>query len=212
MKILILTDSLGLPRSKPELCSFEDTWPTLLRDRYPNIHQVSIGAATSQVLLKQINYQKAFKPDIVILQVGIVDCAPRFMSRKELDFTYALGNLGRGFRFMLNRNWIKRKRKISYINEVEFKQNLTKIQDAFDCPAISIGILPSNKQYEKLLPGVTAKIVSYNTILEQNFINFLNTDDIINVNGIMSDHHHLNKKGHNYLFHKIEKSLKELLK
>ena len=207
MKILILTDSLGLPRSKPEKCAYEDTWPILLKDIYPNIHQVSIGAATSHVLLKQIAYQKAFNPDIVILQVGIVDCAPRFMSRKELDFTYALGKLGGGFRYMLNQKWIKRLRNISYINETEFKNNINKIQNSFDCPVIAIGILPSNTNYEELLPGVTKKVISYNKIIRQNFKYFVPTDDITKVNGIMSDHHHLNKNGHNYIFQNLKKLL-----
>jgi hypothetical protein len=209
MKILILTDSLGLPRYKPELCTFDETWPILIKNKYPNILQVSIGAATSQVLLKQVNYQKAFEPDIVILQVGIVDCAPRFMTRKELDFTYALGTVGKGLRFLLNRQWIKRLRKISYTNEVQFKENINKIQNSFNCPVIAIEILPSSEQYEASLPGITAKISAYNELLEQTFKQYIHTDDFIFAKGIMSDNHHLNKIGHNYLYQKIEAILKK---
>lgn len=212
MKILILTDSLGLPRHKPEICSFEDTWPILLKNIHPNIHQVSIGAATSQVLLKQITYQKAFEPDIVILQVGIVDCAPRFMSRKELDFTNALGNLGKGLRFMFNKKWVKKVRNISYIDEVEFGNNIEKIRDSFKCPTIAIEILPSDEQYELLLPGVNSKIISYNKILRQNFKYCVQTHDFIEKKGIMSDHHHLNKEGHEYLYSKIVDVLKRNIK
>lgn len=208
MRILILTDSLGLPRNKPEVCSFEDTWPVLLKNKYPNIHQVSIGAATSEILLKQIHYHKGFNPDIVVLQVGIVDCAPRFMSRKELDFTYALGVFGKGLRFLLNRNWIKKLRNISYINEVEFQCNINKIQDKFDCPVIAIGILPANEQYEARLPGIAKKIITYNEILNYTFRNFINTESILKVGGVMSDYHHLNKKGHEYLFLLIKNALK----
>lgn len=204
MKILILTDSVGLPRSKPEFCSFEDTWPVLLRKNDRNIHQVSIGAATSQVLLKQVTYQKAFKPDLVILQVGIVDCAPRFMSNKELDFTGALGTIGRGLRFLFNRKWIKKLRNISYINELDFKSNISNIQSDFDCPIMAIGILPASSEYEIFLPGVTNKIKLYNDILEQNVKYFLNTNEILGCGGIMTDHHHLNKSGNHYLFKKID--------
>jgi hypothetical protein len=204
MKILILTDSLGLPRNKPEFCSFEDTWPVLLRSNERNIHQVSIGAATSLVLLKQITYQKAFNPDLVILQVGIVDCAPRFMSNKELDLTGALGAFGKGIRFLFNRKWIKRFRNISYINEVDFKCNILKMKHSFDCPIVALGILPASSEYEKILPGVTNKINSYNTILEQTFESFLNSNKILDCNGIMTDHHHLNKDGHYFLFKKID--------
>ena len=213
MKNLILTDSLGLPRHKPEFCSFDDTWPVLLRKNGRNIHQVSIGAATSQVLLKQVTYQKAFNPNLVIIQVGIVDCAPRFMSNKELDFTGALGACGRGLRFLFNRKWIKKLRNISYINEVDFKKNILKIQNDFDCPILALGILPASSEYENILPGVTNKINLYNNILEQNFKYFLNTNETLDCNGIMNDHHHLNKIGHHYLFKKIDEFIqtKELI-
>lgn len=212
MKILLLTDSLGLPRNKPEICAFEDTWPFLLKNTFPSTHQVSIGAATSQVLLRQITYQKAFNPDLVVLQVGIVDCAPRFMSRKELDFSYALGNLGKGIRFILNRRWIKQLRKISYLKEIEFKHNIVNIKNAFDCPIIAIGILPATNEYEMILPGVTNKIISFNRILQQEFVHFIDTDKIIEINGTMSDHHHLNKYGHIYIFHKLKKFIKSFNK
>jgi hypothetical protein len=204
MKILILTDSLGLPRSTPEQCDFEHTWPQLLGNIYQQIHQVSIGAATSQVLLKQVTYQKAFRPDIVILQVGIVDCAPRFMSRKELDFTYALGNLGRSIRFLFNRKWVKKHRRISYINETEFNANIQEMQFMFDCPIMAIGILPASDAYENILPGVTEKVNLYNNILANNFKYFVDTKEIIGYNGIMTDHHHLNKDGHLYILEKIQ--------
>ena len=211
MKILILTDSLGLPRFKPEICSFKDTWPILLKNIYPDIHQVSIGAATSQVLLKQIAYQKPFEPNIVILQVGIVDCAPRFMSRKELDLTYALGIIGKGLRSIFNKKWIKKIRNISYINEKDFEKNIREIQSSFKCPVIAVGILPSNKEYEEFLPGVTKKTTLYNGILKQNFNKFIDTDDL-EIHGIMSDYHHLNKKGHEYLYSKIVDVLKQYKK
>jgi hypothetical protein len=211
MKILILTDSLGLPRLKPELCSFEETWPIVLKNKYPNIHQVSIGAATSQVILKQINYQKAFNPDVVILQVGIVDCAPRFMSRKELDITYGLGSFGKGLRFLFNRNWIKKLRNISYTHEVEFEKNIIDIKKSFTCPVITIDILPADEGYERLLPGVTNKISAYNNILKQHFEYLVESKDVINHKGIMTDHHHLNKIGHAYFVTKIEHILKTIL-
>jgi hypothetical protein len=211
MKILILTDSLGLPRFKPESCFFEETWPIVLKDIFPNIHQVSIGAATSQIILKQINYQKAFNPDIVVLQVGIVDCAPRFMTRKELDLTYAFGFLGKGLRFLFNKNWIRKLRNISYVDEVDFKKNMMGIKNSFSCPVIVIDILPSSEEYERLLPGVTNKINAYNNILKQNFEYLVESKEILAKNGIMTDHHHLNKNGHAYLVSKLEQIIQKIV-
>lgn len=210
MKILILTDSLGLPRNRPEKCEFEETWPILLKNESRQIHQVSIGAATSQVLLRQTTYQKGFNPDIVFLQVGVVDCAPRFMSNKELDFTGALGAFGKSIRFLFNRKWIRKIRKISYINEVEFKKNMLEINNAFACPTVAIGILPASLQYEKILPGIIEKSFTYNKILEETMAHYIKSEGVADVDGVMSDFHHLNKNGHYYIFKKIEEFLSKL--
>ncbi len=52
-KILVITDSLGLPRKDPEECLFENTWPFLLKKNGFIIHQVSIGGATIDQLYRQ---------------------------------------------------------------------------------------------------------------------------------------------------------------
>ena len=83
-KILLLSDSIALPRVRPEKVTFEETYPNLLRQKGFKIHQVSIGGATSTTLLSQLHYHIHFSPDIVILQVGIVDCAPRFANKYEI--------------------------------------------------------------------------------------------------------------------------------
>lgn len=210
MKILILTDSLALPRNNPENCAFEDTWPILLRKNHREIHQVSIGAATSSILLKQVTYQKIFNPNVVILQVGIVDCAPRFMTNRELNFTDALGVLGKSIRYLFNQKWIRKIRNISYVKENDFKNNIIELQKKIECPIIAIGILPASVEYEKILPGVTKKIQLYNSILEQNFKYFVNSDEILDLNGIMTDHHHLNKRGHYFLSQRIEQLLQNI--
>lgn len=144
-RVLILSDSLALARTKPEICLYEDTYPAFLKKGF-EVHQVSIGGATSADLLKQVHYHKSFNPDVVILQVGIVDCAPRFISRKELDFTYAIGAIGKGLRYMLNKKWIKQIRKISYINKAEFKENLNKIQDALKLYTKALEMIVSVKE------------------------------------------------------------------
>ena len=204
MRILVLTDSLGLPRSRPEFCAFEDTWPILLKNKFRQVHQVSIGAATTEVLLKQIRYQNAFMPDLAIVQVGIVDCVPRFMSTKELNFTSALGSVGKALRFMLNRKWIRRLRNISFVKVTEFEINLKLLAEELNCPVIVIGILPASSDYEKLLPGVVLKISEYNKVLKSNFAYYLDTNDFIERDGIMTDHHHLNQTGQHIIYKRLE--------
>ncbi|MEO8254200.1 MAG: hypothetical protein ABI554_07395, partial [Flavobacterium sp.] len=86
MKILFLTDSLSLPRKYDggEVI-YEDTYICKLREKYPEIliSDVAIGGAKITDLLVQCFYYKQFKPDLVFIQCGIVDCAPRSFSLLE---------------------------------------------------------------------------------------------------------------------------------
>jgi hypothetical protein len=208
-KVLVLTDSLALPRNKPEICTYEETWPNLLRNNYI-VHQVSIGAATSDILLKQVSYHKLFNPDIVILQVGIVDCAPRFMSRLALDITYQFGLLGKFFRNIFNRKWIRKRINLSYVNQKKFRIYIKRIQAGFDCPLIALSIIPASDLYEEILPGVRKKIDLYNKILKEEIKFIIETDNILKVDGVMTDHHHINKNGHRYIYGEIEKLIDEI--
>lgn len=86
-RILVITDSLGLPRDYPERCIYSDTWPALLKKDGHIIHQISIGGATVSELADQLlSYHLSFCPDVVLFQSGIVDCAPRAFTRNELFF------------------------------------------------------------------------------------------------------------------------------
>ena len=81
-RILILSDSLALPRNKPETTVVEDTYPYLLKNHF-EVYQCSIGGGMVEDLLKQSFYFSQFQPDIVILLSGIVDCAPIAYSFRE---------------------------------------------------------------------------------------------------------------------------------
>ena len=207
-RILILSDSLALPRTKPELCSYEDTYPVLLKERF-EVHQVSIGAATSEILLKQVHYHLSFNPDIVIIQVGIVDCAPRFMTRKEIDASYAFGSLGKLLRWSLNKKWVRNLRKVTYTSKTNFKIHLKSIRSKINSPILAIEIAPAPDVYEKILPGIRKNILDYNNILRETFDLTINTNEILNY-GLMSDHHHINKKGHLLILSELKKAIDKI--
>lgn len=193
-RILLLTDSLTLPRLKPELCLHEETWPEILRAKGYHVHQVSIGGATSGDLARQCHYHKAFNADVVIVQVGIVDCAPRFLTKFELSIFHKIPFFGRVGIQALNRPIIKRIRKISYVNPELFFRNLQSIQRSFDpVDVYFLGIVRGSQAYEKAAPGIINNIKKYNEIIKANF-NYLSLESI-DVSCIMSDFHHLNPKG-----------------
>lgn len=201
-RILILSDSLALPRNIPEVCTYNETWPILLRKNGFDVHQVSIGGATSEDLLRQAPYHCSYNPEIVLIQVGIVDCAPRFMTKMELSLVRKLP-FGHLIIRAINTKSVKKIRKIQYIPPKSFKKNIESIDLIFrNAHTIFIEILPVVAEYEKLLPGVRRNVEVYNEILKNSARKTININDI-GRDGIMSDHHHLNALGHQYIFSRI---------
>jgi hypothetical protein len=194
MRILVLTDSIGLPREEPQKCAYDNVWPILLKKEGHEVAQISIGAATTDILLKQVFFFKGFMPDAVIVQVGIVDCAPRFMSKLEVLIFNKVPYLGPKIMTLFNNNFIRKLRNISYVSQTKFKKNIIEIEKSFNCPTYFLEILPVMPQYELLLEGVSKRVKVYNKILSDNcrYINVGTIDE----RDYMSDWHHLKETGH----------------
>lgn len=211
-KILIIGDSLCLPREKPEHVNYQQTYPFLLKQiGGVEIYQLAIGGGTIADLFDQISYYKVVKPDIVIVHSGIVDCAPRALSRLERDFVASNRILTVFFNRFVSIYKLRKFRKITYVNEKTFKHYIEQIVYSFDyAQLVWIGILPASIEYEKKIPGIIRNVVRYNEIIRSQSqsiaFKFLNTDSIVN-EGIMSDHHHLSAVGHQWIFEKLKNIL-----
>ena len=97
--ILCIGDSLSMPR---DTLLYKDTWHSKLKKEFPNIDFISQfkRAITTDVLVELgggdsetiesfpfgSDCLEFYKPDIVILQLGIVDCAPRLIRNGTLKF------------------------------------------------------------------------------------------------------------------------------
>ena len=156
MKILVLTDSLSLARQHgDEIISYEGTYPYLLKNQFPNIDFVftCIGGATIKKLYSQLCYYKYFKPDLVILQCGIVDCAPRVFSPFERKVINKLGLVS----FLKKTIYFFRKyRNYKYTSLKNFNKYISKIKTLLEpnTNIYSIGILPPFNLYEVKVPGI----------------------------------------------------------
>ncbi|MBI3217923.1 MAG: SGNH/GDSL hydrolase family protein [Bacteroidetes bacterium] len=204
-KLLVLGDSLSLPRLQPEFCSYEDTWPTLLRQHF-NVHQVSLGGGTITDIVRQVEYHKVFNPDIAVIQCGIVDCAPRALSIFELEFIKKLWGIRTILLPVIKRysRKIRGLRSKTYTTPKVFKNCLALIKETFpNSTILVIGILPPCTEYEIQVPGVSARINQFNAILKlqagQNYISL----DQIERTSIMSDYVHLNPAGQRFVYEKI---------
>jgi len=202
MTILFLTDSLSLPREGGlEKVNYEDTFPFLLKKKFKedNCIFLGIGGATITDLHRQATYYSGLKPDLVFLQCGIVDCAPRPFRRIE---TRIINKLKIRFLFDPIKNILVKYRNYKFTSLHKFNILTNELNNIFKHSKVySIGILPSSEEYERKLPGITKAINNYNSILESNLL-YIDVLDFPR-DGFLSDFHHLNKIGHDYIYKKI---------
>ena len=210
MKILIITDSLGLPRKTPEVVGYNETWVYYLNSE-TTTHQLSLGGGLLRDFIKQLEYLKMFKPDKVIIQLGIVDCVPRALTERENHFVNKFWILKKIAIVYLKykKKKLRGKRGICYTNEKDFAKGLSLIKKSFK-NVFCLSIVKPCLVYEEKIPGVRHNVDLYNDILKKTFSeNYIDVNDMDGT-CIMSDHHHLNTKGHDYVFNKIkDRVLKE---
>lgn len=201
MRVLFLTDSLSLPREGDgEVVKYDETYISLLRQEFSNhvIVDCAIGGATIWDLFKQSFYYKFFEPDLVVLHCGIVDCAPRAFTAFEQKVLNKLGLRPKGLTRFLRKN-----RGLKLTSKPKFEKLTLRLKNQFrGVPLYSIGILPASADYEKKVPGITESVKLYNQLLSRQF-HFIDNSDFL-WEGILSDHHHLNRLGHKAIAEKLK--------
>lgn len=201
MKILAITDSLGLPRSTPEYLPVEKTWLNLLSE----FHEVvcfSYGGATIDQFFSQIEYLKLYKPDCVLIQSGIVDCAPRALTKTE----NIVINHFKLTRFLFSKFVsendlfvLRNVRDKTYTPLSKFEYYINQFISIFGEKLYWIGILPTLPGYEKKVPGIIENVRIYNELIETKLgERFISTRDF-NELDIMTDFIHLSVHGNSRL-------------
>lgn len=156
-RIVILSDSLALPRCEPEVTEVEDTYPYLLKDSF-EVFQFSKGGGVIRELREQAHYYRQYKPDIVLIQSGIVDCAPRAYSYKEeklFEYVRPLRIIRKLLSKTITTRKLRKLRTKTWTCANDFKSECELIVNQFDkakCYALSI--LPACDNYENLVPGI----------------------------------------------------------
>lgn len=200
-KIIILGDSLAYNR--PDILTNEQRWPALLSKNLQayQITNLSMGSSTSS-RFKKLDKALFADNDILIVQIGIVDCAPRLLTRFENRVISKLPSF-LSKRIISN---FKRKRvqDISrvYITPQKFKENLLGLFDKFKQTRLFyIEILPASEKFLASNPRVSESINQYNLIIESCAANFDNIHlikfDNYNIDQYtLDDGYHLNAEGH----------------
>lgn len=198
--VLILTDSLAFPRREPEVVSYEQTWVALLKRRFPGIDFVHCGrgGATIEELFKHSSYYHGtIKPALVLVQSGIVDCAPRALSVIEQQVLQRLPIIGSMLLALVRKNaaLLRRWRGMSYTSLGSYEAWVQAFEHLY-ANVHWIGIMPADAEYESRVQGIAAAVERYNGVLRRR--NYISTADFSS-RDIMSDHHHLNADGHRRL-------------
>jgi lysophospholipase L1-like esterase len=204
IKISVIADSLTLPRKEDnDVILYENTWPYLLERKINNNIGESIvinfgmrERTTDELTDYEIQeYVKFIEPDIVIMQVGVVDAMPRVISRKEKKILKSIFIPSHLRKFIIenrkkNRQEITLKDPLKkvYVRPDKFKDNILqfikKIKDYNnDISVILIPILVDSFFFEEKSPGSESNLNIYNNILieiskttNQHFLDIPETD------------------------------------
>jgi hypothetical protein len=210
-RILVVTDSLGFPRREPERLRYEDTYIGLLKAKYPQydfIHQ-GYGGATIRELFQHTSYfDQTLNPVLVIMQSGVVDCAPRALTRIEQHVISNLPFLKRFLVPLVKRYspFLRRIRKITYTSPEDFAAYVEQFEKRFS-NVTWLGIVPSTPEWEERVTGIGKQIDLFNAILARH--KFISTDNLV-AHDIMSDFHHPNALGHRKIFERLEAAIDAL--
>lgn len=215
MRIIIVTDSLGMPRKNVPV---ECTWVSLFIQKYSAQHEIftflARGATTDSVLTMNNDLFYLYRPDLIIVQVGIVDCVRRalplwflrIISRIPLFSTLA-NKIARKFHYELTKI-----HQSSYVNLIKFKANM--IQMVKECGERSIHfvlirIADPGEFLEQKIFDVQKDIRQYNEVLQfvvnqfggcyiDPYYNHFASDYILPEDG-----HHLNILGQKLVFESV---------
>lgn len=219
--ILVITDSLGVPRTAPEVLSDEACWVYRLLDANAGRFRFRLstvpGLDSSRLLEMARFYHAAMRPDVIVLQVGIVDCYPRALRRGELALVTRLPRLlSRLVHALLRRfhSTLVQVRNIRYVPPERFRHNLQELRALFPAAAfVVVPVAPATQDYRRRNPLVEQSIADYNAILAAEFGGgFLagcyagEVPEAI----VASDNHHLSEHGNRLVQAAVQQALEAM--
>lgn len=212
MRVLVLGDSLGLPRphrinnyspNEKELAvHYEHTYSSLIQQHLFNTYKAVefyevINRSKRFCTIRDIanefsDYLFFYEPDVIILQVGIVDC------------------------------WFREARQ-QIVNKQDFEKYLDSIITRLNlrplCKLIIVGISPTSVKMDGKYPKINLEIKKYNKIYKEyvnhNNIFFINMESFVNVLDVhkylLPDDHHLNREGNKLVAKEILKIIEGII-
>jgi lysophospholipase L1-like esterase len=229
MKIVIMADSLAMPRSGETNVAFEATYPYLLEQslrKHPETHDAMIiergmRRRTIEYVLDEWSELVELKtPDVAVIHVGIVDCAPRVFLRRERQFIERIRPIKLRDSILnfvhKRRPEIVKFRKKVYVPAERFQTLITEVIRRARASSLKslvfVNIITPPVDMEMRSPGFIANVDVYNDILKTSTngpgIQLIDLNRLIKENGgvekLTVDGIHINNEGHALLAKELE--------
>lgn len=221
-KIIIIADSVSMPRHG---IAYEETWIHLLKREFPAydiIDRTARGSTSTRLVTEGgggADLLETYMPDIVILQLGMAEAAPRLFNKRGMEFTIVSRYLPPRLRQKYIEHVKKRRVRNPDITDVkpeQFRANITAFFERakmISARIILIPILPPTDEYMKKSPHAPKNVERYNAIYRETAGTFDNVTIVdpfrpgVDINDISIDELHVNSEGSRMIF----KTLKPLL-
>jgi lysophospholipase L1-like esterase len=235
VKIVILADSLVLPRDKETL--YEETYSYLLdqslkkiyRERSPIIIERGARARTIiGVLNDWFELVQLRSPEIVIVHVGVADCAPRLLLQKAHSIVDKIRPIQLRDKFL---NFLSQNRRIIislfppkvYVPIDIFEKLVLRVISRAKADGVKrlifVNIIRPTDSLELRSPGFRKNVELYNSCLSQSVfgnpnLSLVDLDKIIAENGgaesLTTDGMHINSQGHAMLAGRLQELIMEI--
>ncbi len=218
---LIITDSMGMPREK---VLYKDCWPNTLKNIVTNVNWVELfkrGSLMSRLKLEGPDLLEYYNPTIVLIQLGIVDCAPRKLSYFENKIINNLPLAIQRITIFIFNILRKRKKTRTYTSVVEFKNSVKsyceRAQNLNIKKILFIEISPVGESMISKSEDIMYNIKIYNNIIKEVVNNYDNCElvqifkDNEKIDNYTVDGYHFNSYGHSLISRKIVLKVKECL-
>ena len=211
MKILCVTDSLGLPRNG---VLYESTWYYKLSHYFHNIDfSPKLQRSLTSEDILNADFSDFYNPNIVILQIGICDCAPRLYKRKRL-FWIVLERVFRGYFYKIIKKIRTRtpeRADVSFeafVRNINNYYNLLKKNSNFKLLVIILIGASDDVNISNKSPYFHDNIKKYNSVLHS----YNKYDDVVVIDPLggltkeffVEDGYHLNHLGNDVVFNKLK--------
>lgn len=209
-KVLVLGDSLTFGRPKYEINN-DDTWPSLIEASGVRVFHRGRGGADSSAVLAEARHLYGFMVDgvsnrqppfdLCLIQVGIVDCSPRLLSRKLNRIISFFPGGGRVVARLSRFGPLIRLAGKPWVGLKKFEKNVINILHVSSKLATDVVFIEIAKPAHFLIDNCgdfSGVVNQYNSVLRnESNDGFLPVFTNLDLGGLLlPDGHHLTKDGH----------------